>query len=63
MSEGPTEPSYENKTDFSEVRKSVDSLVVAPAEPYEGPIQPLMSPYEPPAASGQQASADASGEE
>ncbi|GAB2679516.1 hypothetical protein [Kribbella swartbergensis] len=63
MTEGPNEPAYEDKIDFSEVRKSVDSLNVAPAEPYEGPISPLMSPYEPPAGSGQQASADASGEE
>jgi hypothetical protein len=64
VSEGPNEPSYEDKIDFSEVRKSVDSMIVAPAEPYEGPITPLMSPYEPPAdPPSQSASAQASSEE
>ncbi|TCC39370.1 hypothetical protein [Kribbella sindirgiensis] len=64
MTEGPNEPAYEDRIDLSEVRKSVDSLNVEPAQPYDGPISSLMSPYEPPAdPPSQSAAAQASSEE
>ena len=30
-----------------EERRGIDSFDVEPAQPYDGPIRPLMSPYEP----------------
>jgi hypothetical protein len=49
MTDTPSEPTTEQRDEvsFSQVRKSVDSYVVAPPVPYGGEFKPLMGAYEP----------------